>query len=414
MPGNKSQKHCHGSKEIPASIQIANIVKGLGNMVPIIGGFVRDALWRQSKNNKEDMQDLADEIIEIVKIINEAGIQASAMPKGIKYTSSLQTACLEFQEYLSNVLTQVNEINHNKGGIQGKVLDVLASRDIKEDIGRHRKATQLSLNMLQVSLKTLQIVTSNTGTISRIDEQLLSLQLTLNMTVLSKIATSNTQSPFNSETQIMGPTYQMPGVTDPVEDFEELNSSTSFGYCLKLCKERLLQLHTFNSTVPLQHAPYMVAWHQSHHVRMIGFSKVGPAWAVYNALSTKWVKILMDRQQSQDDWHLHGGMCLNGLQSDLHKICKDPHRYTVFRGKLFSMEEVQLLEALQSAIPLQSASYIVSFHEHTCVRMLGFSGERAARAVYGAVSIHWTKVLMDRRHSECEEEVLRYDFQQPT
>lgn len=153
--------------------------------------------------------------------------------------------------------------------------------------------------MLQVSLKTLQIVTSNTGTISRIDEQLSSLQPTPNVTVPSKIATSNTQSPFNSETQITGPTYQMPGVTDPVEDFEELNSGASFGYCLKLCKERLLQLHTFNSAAPLQHAPYMVAWHQSHRVRMIGFSEVGPARAVYNALSTKWAKILMDRQRSQ-------------------------------------------------------------------------------------------------------------------
>lgn len=59
--------------------------------------------------------------------------------------------------------------------------------------------------------------------------------------------------------------------------------------------------------------------------------------------------------------------------------------------------------------------------------MLGFSEERAARAVYGAVSIHWAKVLMDRRNSEslashgyayyvqqCEEEVLRYDFHEPT
>ncbi len=44
------------------------------------------------------MQDLADEIIEIMRIINDAGIQASAMPDEIKYTSSLQMACLQFQE----------------------------------------------------------------------------------------------------------------------------------------------------------------------------------------------------------------------------------------------------------------------------------------------------------------------------
>ncbi len=63
-------------------------------------------------------------------------------------------------------------------------------------------------------------------------------------------------------------------------------------------------------------------------------------------------------------------------------------------------EEVRLLEVLQSAILLQSTSYIVEFHEHTHVRMLCFSEERAAWAMYGAVSIHRAKVLMDRWHSE--------------
>ncbi|KAK0209694.1 hypothetical protein IW262DRAFT_506493 [Armillaria fumosa] len=273
MPGNKSRKSRHGSRAIPASIQIANIVKGLGDMVPVVGGLVKGVAetagvlfenLEQSKNNKEDMQDLADEIIEIVKIINDAGIQASATPEGIKYTSSLQTACLEFQEYLSDVLTQVNEMNRSKSGIRRKVVDILASRDIKEDIARHRKAvndarknfdTQLSLNVLQVSMKTLQVVTSNTGTMSRIDERLPSLQSTPATTIPAKVSTNITQSSIKREMQITRPSYRIPGSTEPAEDFEELNSGTSFGYYLKLCRERLLHLHTFDETAPLKHAP---------------------------------------------------------------------------------------------------------------------------------------------------------------
>ncbi|KAK0430909.1 hypothetical protein EV421DRAFT_1855944 [Armillaria borealis] len=501
MPTNTSRKPRHGSKTIPASIQIAHIVKGLGDMVPIVGGFVRGIAetasvlfenLEQSKNNKEDMQDLAEEIIEIVKLIHDAGIQASATPEGIKYTSSLQTACLEFQEYLSDVLTQVNEVSRKNGGVRGKIMDVLASRDIKEDIGRHRKAvndarknfdSQLSLNILQVSLKTLQVVTSNTGTISRVDEQLSPLRSTPAMTVPAKLATNTTRSPVHRETQITGPSYTVPGGTDPAEEFEELNSGASFGYYVKLCKERLLQLHTFNDTAPLLHAPYMVAWHQSRRVRMIRFSEVGPARAVYNAVSTKWAKILMDRQRSQELLSHGGGRWIeqckeevlrrplfqdsispshswpyivafhhqdrvrmiglsiegcarvvyDAISTKFAKILMDTRRSEVLASYGISnytkecREEVRRLDALQSATPLQSASYIVAFHQNTRVRMLGFSEERAARAVYGAVSIHWAKVLMDRRNSgslashgyahyvqQCEEEVLRYDFHEPT
>ncbi|PBK60569.1 hypothetical protein ARMSODRAFT_1009265 [Armillaria solidipes] len=502
MPTNTSRKPRHGSKAIPASIQIANIVKGPGDMVPIVGGFVRGIAetagvlfenLEQSKNNKEDMQDLAEEIIEIVKLIHDAGIQASATPEGIKYTSSLQTACLEFQEsYLSDVLTQVNEISRNKGGVRGKIVDVLASRDIKEDIGRHRKAvgdarknfdveTQLSLNILQVSLKTLQVVTRNTGAISRVDERLSSLQSTSAMTVPAKLATNNTRSPVNSETQRTGQSYRSPAA----EDFKELNSGASFGYYLTLCKERLLQLHAFNGAAPWQHASYMVAWHQSHRVRMIGFSEVGPARAVYNAVSTKWAKVLIDRLRSRKEllsdsggrWIMECkeevlrrpllqdsispsrswpyivafhhqdrvrmiGLSIEGcarvvyavISTKLAKILMNTRRSEVLMSHGYNNyakecgEEVRRLDALQSAIPLQSASYIVAFHQNTCVRMLGFSEERAARAVYGAVSIHWAKVLMDRRNSgkslashgyayyvqQCEEEVLRNDFQEPT
>ncbi len=63
-------------------------------------------------------------------------------------------------------------------------------------------------------------------------------------------------------------------------------------------------------------------------------------------------------------------------------------------------EDVRRLDALQSTTPLQTASYIVAFHQNNRVRMLGFSEERAACAVFGAVSDEWAKVLMNKRYSQ--------------
>ncbi|KAK0479468.1 hypothetical protein EDD18DRAFT_846425 [Armillaria luteobubalina] len=71
--------------------------------------------------------------------------------------------------------------------------------------------------------------------------------------------------------------------------------------CVKLCKDKILQLDAFNGNVPLQHASYVVAFHQIDHVRMIGFPKEAPARAVYNAISDGLAKMLMpmDRRRSQ-------------------------------------------------------------------------------------------------------------------
>ncbi len=76
-------------------------------------------------------------------------------------------------------------------------------------------------------------------------------------------------------------------------------ASYGSNYFVKLCKDKISQLDAFNGNVPLQHAHYVVALHQSDRVRMVGFSEVGPARAVYNAVSNDWAKILMDRRRSQ-------------------------------------------------------------------------------------------------------------------
>ncbi|KAK0438136.1 uncharacterized protein EV420DRAFT_1666428 [Desarmillaria tabescens] len=256
-------------------------------------------------------------------------------------------------------------------------------------------------------------------------------------------------------------------------------ASHGFDYYVKLCKERISQLDAFkfNRTVPLQHAPYIVTLHQSDRVRMVGFSKEESAWTVYNTVSNEWAKILMDRRRSQNLFS-HGGarwikQCKEEVlrvplfenpillsqsgpyvvafhQNDCVRMIGLPTEgsaRTVY--DMISMEwakilvdkrdsellasygssyytkqcgdEIRRLDTFQSIMPLRTASYIVAFHQSDRVRMLGFSEDRAARAVYGAVSDEWAKVLVNRRYSEmplasygsayyvrqCEEEVLR-------
>ncbi|KAK0492627.1 hypothetical protein EDD18DRAFT_1334069 [Armillaria luteobubalina] len=254
--------------------------------------------------------------------------------------------------------------------------------------------------MLQVSMKMLQVVKSNAGNMSHIE-----LQSTWAMTVPARVSTNITQSYIMCETQITGTSYQTPGSTNPVKYFEELNSGTSFSYCLKLCKERLLQLNIFNSPMPLQHAPYMVAWHQGHCVKMIGFSEVKPAWAVYNAFSTNWPYIVTFHHQDcvrmiSLSMEVSGQVVYGVISTKFAKILMVlvSHGYGIYTNEC--KKEVCLLDAFQSAIPLQTTSYIVTFHQNTCIRMLGFLEDGAAHGVYGAVSIHWAKVLVDRQNSK--------------
>ncbi|PBK80680.1 hypothetical protein ARMGADRAFT_1039839 [Armillaria gallica] len=134
-------------------------------------------------------------------------------------------------------------------------------------------------------------------------------------------------------------------------------------YYVKLCKDRILQLDTFNGNVSLKHASYMVALHQSDCIRMVGFSEVGPAWAVYNAVSNDWAKILIDRQRSQDLLCYGSGHWI--MQ------CK---------------EEVLWLPILAEPISaLHSGPYIIAFHQSDCVRMIGLSIEGSVQAVYDAI-----------------------------
>jgi hypothetical protein len=66
---------------------------------------------------------------------------------------------------------------------------------------------------------------------------------------------------------------------------------------VKLCQDRISHMDAFNGSTPLQYAAYVVAFHNVDCVKMIGFSKEGPARAVFNAISNIVSRILIDRRQ---------------------------------------------------------------------------------------------------------------------
>lgn len=64
--------------------------------------------------------------------------------------------------------------------------------------------------------------------------------------------------------------------------------------------------------------------------------------------------------------------------------------------------KISQLDNFITTAGLEHALYIVAMHqpEHDRVRMIGFSTEGAARAIYNAASNQWPKVLVDRRRSQ--------------
>ncbi|SJL18022.1 uncharacterized protein ARMOST_21593 [Armillaria ostoyae] len=164
----------------------------------------------------------------------------------------------------------------------------------------------------------------------------------------------------------------------------------------KQCEEEVQRLPAFDDTAPLQIAPYIVAFHQRDRVRMIGLYTSESARAVYDAVSKDWAKVISDREHSQ---------VLVFYGSTYYvKLCKD---------------RISQLDVFNGNVPLQRASYVVALHQSDRIRMIGFSSEGPARAVYSVVSndCRGTDVTSTSKNllscgggrwiTQCKEEVLR-------
>lgn len=58
------------------------------------------------------------------------------------------------------------------------------------------------------------------------------------------------------------------------------------------CKNHAMNLPALNETIPLDCAPWVLAWYQKNVVKAIGFRTAKAAEAAYNAFSTDQEKVL--------------------------------------------------------------------------------------------------------------------------
>lgn len=51
----------------------------------------------------------------------------------------------------------------------------------------------------------------------------------------------------------------------------------------------------------------------------------------------------------------------------------------------------------QRTVPLQTAHFIVAYHQRDRVKLIGFNHEQAARAIFDIIAKQWCKILVNRR-----------------
>ncbi|KAK0224503.1 hypothetical protein EDD85DRAFT_859483 [Armillaria nabsnona] len=179
-----AKKRPGNSKDaITASAEVAKLTVAVGEMVPLVGGFVKGlggvALvlltnLEQFEKNKEDVEELAKDIIDVLIIARDAGIKVSAVPdghEGVTDIEDLRKACLEFQEFLGDLTTQVIDMNRSQKGPWKNIKQFITSRNVKEEISGHRQAMEAAKSKLLLSL-TL----SSNASISHVKHGITSLQ----------------------------------------------------------------------------------------------------------------------------------------------------------------------------------------------------------------------------------------------
>ncbi|KAG7443867.1 uncharacterized protein BT62DRAFT_934456 [Guyanagaster necrorhizus] len=163
-----------------ASLELAKVIVAVGEMVPLVGGFFKGlggvavvflTNLELFQKNKEDVQDLAKDITDILIIVRDAGIKISAVPEGVTYIEDLRKACLEFQEFLSSLTTQVRDIDRGRRGPWKGIRQFITSRNVKGEIDGHRQAMEIAKSNLMLSL-TLK----SNASISQINHGISSLQ----------------------------------------------------------------------------------------------------------------------------------------------------------------------------------------------------------------------------------------------
>ncbi|KAK0452835.1 uncharacterized protein EV420DRAFT_682940 [Desarmillaria tabescens] len=158
----KSKQRSENSKDaITVAIEFAKVTVALGDMVPVVGGFLKGlggvALvflphLERYGTNKEDAEELAKDITDVLVIVRDAVIELSAVPEGITYAEDLRKSCLEFQEFLSSLTTEVRDIYRSQRGTWKSIKRFPTSQSVRDAINGHRQTMEAAKSNLLLSL----------------------------------------------------------------------------------------------------------------------------------------------------------------------------------------------------------------------------------------------------------------------
>lgn len=70
-------------------------------------------------------------------------------------------------------------------------------------------------------------------------------------------------------------------------------------YLVRLCKKEVQRPNKLDEVAPLVKALYVVAFHSDDCVWLLGFFEKGPAQVMYDVLSDKLAKVLINREKSE-------------------------------------------------------------------------------------------------------------------
>ncbi|KAK7043943.1 hypothetical protein VNI00_008109 [Paramarasmius palmivorus] len=146
------------------------------------------------------------------------------------------------------------------------------------------------------------------------------------------------------------------------------------------CKEEVTSLRKFQITAPLQKAPYIIAFPENASILALGFLKKQAAHAVYDSISDKLAKVLVNRRFFKT---------VRSCGDDpLVALCE---------------EKISRLGHLDDTAPLSDAQYIMAAHIRDGVKMIGFFDIEIAQDIYGALERRWSRILVDTRLSKLEK-----------
>lgn len=168
---------------------------------------------------------------------------------------------------------------------------------------------------------------------------------------------------------------------------------------IERCRAHVSQLSPLEEA-DLPYELYLVALHQNGHVRIIGLATEGSARSVYDTISRTWAKALIDRAQDKV-----------GVQKSLIGTYThwDMKLLLSYGNKIYiqeCQEAAHKLNRIHNIVPLQTAQFIVAYHQSKNVRLIGFSQQSAAQGVYDTISNKWAKILTNQRSTKVCDIVL--------